>query len=101
MAIVIGHKGSASIFVKTWGALATHALPATLVSSAGPMLSAAVIDGGGSELSAALDGTLMMELAFIAIFPSIKLTEFLSNGMPKSAASRSYTIRTYRGAGKA
>ena len=60
------------------------------------MLSAAVIDGGGSELSAALDGTLMMELAFIAIFPSIKLTEFLSNGMPKSAASRSYTIRTYK-----
>ena len=84
---------SASIFVKTWGAI--------LVSSAGPMLSAAVIDGGGSELSAALDGTLMMELAFIAIFPSIKLTEFLSNGMPKSAASRSYTIRTYRSAGRA
>ena len=71
------------------------------VRSAGPMLSAAVIDGGGSELSAALDGTLMMELAFIAIFPSIKLTEFLSNGMPKSAASRSYTIRTYRSAGRA
>ena len=78
------------------------ALPATLVGSAGPMMSAAaVIDGGGSELSAALDGTLMMELAFIAIFPSIKLTEFLSNGMPKSAASRSYTIRTYRSAGRA
>ena len=48
-------------------------------------------------MSAALDGTLMMELAFIAIFPSIKLTEFLSNGMPKSAASRS--SRTYRAAG--
>ncbi len=62
-------KDSASILVRT------------LVHSTGPMLSAAVIDGG-SELSAALDGTLMMELAFIAIFPSIKLTEFLSNGMP-------------------